>query len=110
VMSMAHLALTMANIVTDDLVLDSLQLTEDYLNGLYDTPADLSDVVDDAMLAEISDNITSIGEAIDALGLISEDNDFATDFEQFQDDFDQNGDGSVTLDELEAYLDNLGNP
>ena len=60
------------------------------------------------MLADLGEDIANIEDALQALELISEDNQLGEDFEQFRNDFDQNGDGEITVEELETYLNNLG--
>ena len=108
-MGIADMALTMARIVSLDQDLDGLTLTEAYFESLYTDPAELDDVVTDDMLADLGEDIANIEDALQALDLISADNDLGDDFEQFQNDFDQNGDGDITVEELETYLNNLGN-
>ena len=107
-MGIADLALTMALIIYDnDELLNDLDLTEEGLSEWWENSGmDLT--VDDETLSDLSEDILDISEAVDVLALISDNNELGDNFDSFQQDIDQNGDGYVTELELETYLNNLG--
>lgn len=112
--SLFHAALTIADIVIDDLAILEIMLTEAGLNGLYglQNPPDFDDIDIAGRLQSLSDDIVRIDDSIDAILLMlnldsTEKNDLSESFNKFLNDMDPNQDGVVTQQELENYIINL---
>ena len=112
--SLFHAALTIADIVVDDLGLGSIQLTEAGLSSLYSPPnpeADFDDIDISERIDNLSDDIVRLANSINAiitmLDLDSvEENDLSDSFEEFR--YDIAGvDNVVTQQELEDYINGL---
>jgi hypothetical protein len=112
--SLFHAALTIADIVMDDLpTIDSIVLTEEGLNSLYGPGnlADFSGIDITDRLDDLSDDIARIDESIytilEMLDLDSpEENDISESFNEFSQDIDPDGDG-VSQDNLQNYINGL---
>ena len=65
---MADVALIIADIVLADLGLDSVELTEEGLDGLYDSVPDIDETdVSDEELARLNDSVDDIADSVEAL-------------------------------------------
>jgi hypothetical protein len=103
-------ALIIANLVLTDLGLDSVELTEEGLDALYDTTPEIDQTdISDAMLQQLNDSLDDIADAVDALEELlgaDEENDLSESFEEFLADVDPGGDG-IDRNDLEQYIQNL---
>jgi hypothetical protein len=118
-LSLNHAALTIADAIADDLdITDNsiITLTEDGIKTLFDANttdlSDLSDVTDiSVILSDLSEDINNISESIEAIATIvggGSGNDLSDSFEDFLKSLDENLDDTISEDELEDYLINLG--
>ncbi len=108
-LAVAHIALTLGNIVLEDQGGTSVVLTEQGLNSQYgNQSADFSDVDSDTQnLSELTADLGYVADAVTVLDNISnEGNDLSQDFSQFQNDIDNNGDGNLSETDLENYINN----
>ena len=107
ILGMSHMTLTIAEVVMDDLGLDDVELTEDGLSELYpDDSADFSDI--EVPVESLSNDLGLINDAIDELNAISDSgNDLAEDFEEFQEDIDSDGNGQISDENLEDFINNF---
>jgi hypothetical protein len=103
-------ALIIADIVLADLDLDSIELTEEGLDALYDSLPDIDQTdISDEDLARLNDNLDDILDSVNALEEIlggDEENDLSESFDEFLMDLDPAGDG-VDRADIELYIDNL---
>jgi hypothetical protein len=109
-LGMGDVALIIADIVLADLGLDSVELTEDGLDGQYGSVPDIDETdISDEDLARLNDSVDSIADAVEALETMlgaDEENDLSESFDEFLMDLDPGGDG-VDRDDIEFYIDNL---
>jgi hypothetical protein len=107
-MAIFDAALIIADIVMDDLDLDTIVLTEAGLKSLYqNAPPELNDVVLlPDYLSELNQRLALVQESVAALDAMSEENDLSESFAGFLSDFGYD-DGDVTEDDLEAYITGL---
>lgn len=108
-LAVAHIALTLGNIVLEDQGGTSVTLTEQGLDSQYgNQSADFSDVDSDTQnLSELTADLGYVADAVTVLDNISnEGNDLSQDFSQFQNDIDNNGDGNLSETDLENYINN----
>ncbi len=109
-LAVAHIALTLGDIVLEDQGGSSVTLTEQGLNSQYNSnqPADFSDVSAGTQdLSELSADLEYVAESVTVLDNISDQgNDLSQDFSQFQSDIDNNGDGNLSETDLENYINN----
>ncbi|MFH2065557.1 MAG: hypothetical protein ABIK15_10200 [Pseudomonadota bacterium] len=110
ILAVAHISLTLGNIVLEDQGGTSVTLTEDALASQYSSgqPAEFSNVSPATLnTSGLTADLGYIGEAVIALDSnSSQDNDLSQDFSQFQSDIDNDGDGSVSESNLETYINN----
>jgi len=103
-------ALIIADIVLKDLNLDSVELTEEGLDTLYDSPPDIDQTdISDEVLARLNNSLDDIADSVDALEEIlgdDEENDLSESFDEFLMDLDPARDG-VSRDDIEQYINNL---
>lgn len=107
VLSVAHLSLTLADLIIEDQGVDEITLTEDGIDALYgDTTADFGDIGTET-LEDINQDFTNVEAAIDEIEAITDaDNDLAQDFADFTDDLNPGG-GEISSEDLEYYINNL---
>jgi hypothetical protein len=112
--SLFHAALTIADIVIEDLSTDYIALTEDGLVSLYDlqNPPDFDGMDIAARLEGLSDDVIRIDASIDVILVMwdldtAEKSDLSESFDTFLGKIDPNTDGEVVQQELENYLANL---
>jgi len=108
-LAVAHIALTLGDIVLEDQGGTSVTLTEEGLDSQYgNQSADFSDVDSDTQnLSELTADLGYVADAVTVLDNISnEGNDLSQDFSQFQSDIDNNGDGNLSETDLENYINN----
>ena len=109
-LAVAHISLTLGNIVLEDQGGTSVTLTEEGLTSHYNSsqPAEFSDVSTETQnTAALTEDLGYVADAVTALDSISnQGNDLSQDFSQFQNDIDNNGDGSVSETDLEDYINN----
>jgi ribosomal protein S13 len=105
-LSVSRIGLTLANVICNDTGNTSLTLTEDGIQLEYDATPEFEDGdVSDQELEHLSSDIQNVGEAIAVMDEIySNDNDLNEDFTEFTNDFDQNADGAIDIQELENYI------
>jgi len=111
ILAVAHVALTLGDIVLNDLNESSVALTEEGINSQYSGAggADLDDSnITQETLDDLQQDIEMVADAVDAIDTISsEGNDLSEDFDQFRSDIAQNDDGQITVPELENYINSL---
>jgi hypothetical protein len=112
--SLFHGALTIADIVVDDLGIGDITLTEEGLLSLYnpENPPDFADIDIAGRLDSLTDDIVRIDDSIEAILAmldldLAEKNDLSEGFEKFMNDIDPDINGVVTQQELEDYFVNL---
>jgi len=109
-LAVAHISLTLGNIVLEDQGGTTVTLTEEGLNNQYNSsqPAEFSDVSTETQnTVALTEDLGYVADAVTALESISgTGNDLSQDFLQFQNDIDNNGDGSVSETDLESYINN----
>ena len=109
-LAVAHVSLTMGNIVLEDQGDASVTLTEEALGAQYtdSQPADFSDVSTETQnTSGLTEDLAYIADAVSTLDAISDaQNDLSEDFSQFRNDIDSNSDGSVSESDLENYFNN----
>jgi hypothetical protein len=108
-LAVAHISLTLGNIVMEDQGGTSVTLTEDALASQYSSqPAEFSNVTPATLnTSGLTEDLGYIAEAIIALDSISsQENDLSQDFSEFRNDIDNNGDGIVSQTDLENYINN----
>jgi len=108
ILGMSHMTLTVAEVVMDDLGINEVELTEDGLSDLYPDAqqADFSDIT--VPVESLSNDLELINGAIVELNDISDsDNDLAEDFEEFEEDIDSDGDGTISVGNLEDFINNF---
>lgn len=109
-LGLGDVALIIANIVLADLGLDSVELTEEGLDALYDSFPDIDQTdISDEDLARLNDSLDDIADSVDALEEIlgtDEENDLSESFDEFLMDLDPARDG-VDRDDIELYINNL---
>ncbi len=111
-LALGDAALFIADLVMDDLNIDTVELTEDGLDELYESVGTIE--FDDNLTSadmdefnEILDNIEDAVDAIEELVGADDENDLSESFDEFLEDLDGNGDGDVDISELEQYITNL---
>jgi len=109
-LGLGDVALIIADIVLKDLDLDSVELTEEGLDELYDSRPviDQTDISDED-LARLNESLDDIADSVDALEEMlgaDEDNDLSESFDEFLVELDPARDG-VTRDDIEQYIENL---
>jgi hypothetical protein len=110
-LSISRIGITLAKIISSDTGNDSLTLTEEGIQSEYDTKPEFEDGdVSDEDLENLTNDIRNVGEAVAVMTeSYSDDNDLNEDFLEFKNDFDQNDDDSIDIQELENYIENLLN-
>ncbi|MGD9215709.1 MAG: hypothetical protein PVJ84_12895 [Desulfobacteraceae bacterium] len=110
-LSVCRIGMTLAKIICSDTGDASLTLTEEGIQSKYDTRPEFEDGdVSDEDLENLTNDIRNVGEAVDAMTEnYSNDNDLNEDFQEFKNDFDQNADDAIDIQELENYIENLLN-
>jgi hypothetical protein len=110
ILAVAHISLTLGNIVMEDQGDTTVTLTEDGLNDQYNSnqPAEFSDVSPGTLnTSGLTEDLGYVADAVTALDSISnQGNDLSQDFSEFQGDIDNNGDGNVSETDLENYINN----
>jgi len=109
-LAVAHMSLTVGNVVSTDQGGADVSLTEEGLGALYSDsqPAEFSGDVSSGTLDRLTTDLGYVAAAVTALNNISgQGNDLSEDFSQFQNDIDNDGDdGSVSQTDLENYINN----
>jgi ribosomal protein S13 len=110
-LSVSRIGVTLAKIICSDTGDDSLTLTEEGIQSKYDTKPEFEDGdVSDEDLENLTNDIRNVGEAVAVMTEnYSDDNDLNEDFLEFKNDFDQNADDTIDIQELENYIENLLN-
>jgi hypothetical protein len=110
-LSISRIGITLAKIISSDTGNDSLTLTEEGIQSEYDTKPEFEDGdVSDEDLENLTNDIRNVGEAVAVMTeSYSDDNDLNEDFLEFKNDFDQNDDDSIDIQELENYIESLLN-
>lgn len=108
-LGVSRIGLTLSKIIFSDTGNASLTLTEAGIRLEYDTKPEFEDGdVSDEDLENLTDDIHYVGQAVAIMTeSYSEDNDLNEDFLEFKDDFDQNDDDTIDIQELENYIDSL---
>jgi hypothetical protein len=110
-LSVCRIAMTLAKIISSDTGNASLTLTEEGIQSEYDTKPEFEDGdVSDEDLENLTNDIQNVGEAVAVMTeSYSYDNDLNEDFLEFKNDFDQNADDTIDIQELENYIESLLN-
>ncbi|MGD9007851.1 MAG: hypothetical protein PVG41_08010 [Desulfobacteraceae bacterium] len=110
-LSVSRIGMTLAKIIFSDTGNTSLTLTEEGIQSEYDTKPEFEDGdVSDEDLENLTNDIQNVGEAVDAITeSYGYDNDLNEDFLEFKNDFDQNADDTIDIQELENYIESLLN-
>ena len=110
-LSVSRIGMTLAKIIQSDTGNASLTLTEEGIQSEYDTKPEFEDGdVSDEDLENLTNDIKNVGEAVAVMTeSYSYDNDLNEDFLEFKNDFDQNSDDTIDVQELENYIDSLLN-
>jgi hypothetical protein len=84
-------------------------LTEEGIQSEYDTRPEFEDGdVSDEDLENLTNDIQNVGDAVTIMTEnYSTDNDLNEDFTEFKNDFDQNSDDTIDIQELENYIAGL---
>lgn len=108
-LGVSRIGVTLAKIISSDTGNASLTLTEDGIQSEYDTKPEFEDGdVSDEDLENLTNDIRNIGEAVTVMTeSYSYDNDLNEDFLEFKNDFDQNADDTIDIQELENYIESL---
>jgi hypothetical protein len=108
-LSVFRMGLTLAEIICRDTGTTSLILTEEGIQREYDTTPEFEDGdVSPEALENLTNDLQNVGEAIAVMTEIySYDNDLYEDFLEVKNDFDQNSDDAIDIQELENYIGNL---
>lgn len=108
-LGVSRIGMTLAKIIASDTGNASLTLTEEGIQSEYDTKPEFEDGdVSDEDLENLTSDIQNVGEAVTVMTEnYSYDNDLNEDFREFKNDFDQNGDDMIDIQELENYVDSL---
>jgi len=111
-LALGDAALFIADLVMRDQDVDTVVLTEDGLDELYEgvDPIDFDDDLtpgDVDEFNEILDDIEAAVDTIEELVGADDENDLSESFDEFLEDLDGNGDGDVAISELEDYITNL---
>ncbi len=107
--SVSRIGMTLAKIIASDTGNASVTLTEEGIQSEYDTKPEFEDGdVSDEDLENLSNDIQNVGDAVTIMTEnYSHDNDLNEDFTEFKNDFDQNSDGTIDIQELENYIAGL---
>jgi hypothetical protein len=110
-LSVSRIGMTLAKIISNDTGNASLTLTEEGIESEYDTKPEFEDGdVSDEDLENLTNDIRNVGEAIAVMTeSYSYDNELNEDFLEFKNDFDQNDDDTIDVQELENYIESLLN-
>lgn len=110
-LSVSRIGMTLAKIILSDTGNASLTLTEEGIQSEYNTKPEFEDGdVSDKDLENLTNDIRNVGEAVAVMTEnYSYDNDLNEDFLEFENDFDQNGDDTIDIQELENYIESLLN-
>jgi len=109
ILAVAHVALTLGEIILQDQNLSALTLTEEGIGDQFSGSADFdeNDITED-QLDDLEQDVEMIEEAISAIDSISSaGNDLSEDFNQFETEIDQNDDNDISVTELEGYINSL---
>ena len=108
-LALGDAALFIADLVMRDQGTDTVELTEDGLDDLYEGIGTIE--FDDDLTAqdmqEFNDIIDEIADAVVAIEELVGEDDLSESFDEFLEDLDGNGDGVVVISELEQYIANL---
>ncbi len=108
-LAVAHMSLTVGNVVAEDQGNSNVTLTEESLDSQYSSQdAEFSDVSNETKnLSGLTEDLGYVADAVTALdGISGSGNDLSQDFSQFQNDIDGNGDGIVSESDLENSVNN----
>ncbi len=109
-LSLTRATLTIADAIMEERGVDSVELTEDGIAGLYedsDPDANFSDAKYGDRLTAISADIVRVGEAIDAIaGLSDSGNDLSESFADFKEDVG-GADDDISDEDLQDYVNSL---
>jgi hypothetical protein len=110
-LSVSRIGMTLVKIISSDTGNASLTLTEEGIESEYDTKPEFEDGdVSDEDLENLTNDIRNVGEAIAVMTeSYSYDNELNEDFLEFKNDFDQNDDDTIDVQELENYIESLLN-
>lgn len=108
-LSVSRIGLTLAKVLLNDTGNASLTLTEEGIQSEYDTKPEFEDGdVSNEDLENLTDDIHNVDQAVAVLTEnYSDDNELNEDFLEFKNDFDQNGDDTIDIQELENYIGSL---
>lgn len=107
--SLSRIGMTLAKIIASDTGNASVTLTEEGIQSEYDTRPEFEDGdVSDEDLENLTNDIQNVGDAVTIMTEnYSTDNDLNEDFTEFKNDFDQNSDDTIDIQELENYIAGL---
>lgn len=108
-LGVSRIGMTLAKIIISDTGNTSLTLTKEGIQSEYDTRPEFEDGnVSDEDVENLKNDIQNVD---DAVTIMTEnyyyDNDLNEDFIEFKNDFDQNNDDMIDIQELENYMDSL---
>jgi len=111
-LALGDAALFIADLVMRDQEVDSVELTEEGLDELYEGigTIDFDDNLTAGEMDDFNETLDEIADAVDAIEELvgaDEENDLSESFDEFLEDLDGNGDGDVEISELEQYITDL---